>query len=748
MKQPISVLKNFFSAFKMPTGSNFGDMIDSFFHKDGKIPAANIEGWTDDSAIEIIGNELPELADKNKYVEVLGGENGRTLTYKGTPFAITKDSLAVMFWSGSLKLWKKQDESPIPKGSNGKTIEKFNPLKEGGYPTGSQVFFLSAVWESSELAAKGESPSTNPSKWGNAPVLLSGVQFVNKQIVLEEQVIGSNERYTVAAAAPGYVISSVPGRVRLKAIDVTPGTRIDFENLLVDSGNANEGRFWTDAQGSKIASMENSRIAPFSHIVPRDAKFLMLSFASANDITKAVVKQVTNEIPGYELKQTYAISTNLSNGYFKGYEVQALGIGANAQGGGGWVSNLIPVQPGGKYNIYGNYFSFGGDHGAIFYDKNMSIINFISAMPSEDRAVNTSMVAKLFSITAPPLAAFVRYEVAKGTTSVTNFETISTSVHYFFNSENFRQIIFPENGYEQLNQAKVAEIVKKEKPVSKELSKKTILMFGTSIENTGFAQSTVPYSGDKLRGTTGGWVGRFLDIVRPAKFYNYASGGYTLTDTSGLTGTALATGGSTSFLRQLEIFINDYNVQGSTLTAPDIVIICGCTNDFGQSTPRYITDSEISAANKSYDKYIEESFFLQNDLPIYNDNRLIPLENIRLSKIPGALRYIVQRLGTMFPSVKFFIVTPIQSTAHALFQQRACVRDYKWTANRLSIPIIDAWGESNQVMLWDYKDVNGVDNHKLLVDNVHMASLTVTQPSVNIMARFVANSLYNRYFDY
>lgn len=44
MKQPLSTLKNWFSNLRQPTGSNFSDMLDSFFHRDARIPALQIDG--------------------------------------------------------------------------------------------------------------------------------------------------------------------------------------------------------------------------------------------------------------------------------------------------------------------------------------------------------------------------------------------------------------------------------------------------------------------------------------------------------------------------------------------------------------------------------------------------------------------------------------------------------------------------------------------------------------------------------
>lgn len=120
MKQPISKLKEFFGAFKMPTATNFGDLVDSFFHKDVKIPASQVEGWTDDSAVILEPGvmELPMLADKNKNVTVFGGINGRTYTYNGTPYFIAANHQAILFWDAVEQTWKIQDDVPmsIPEG--------------------------------------------------------------------------------------------------------------------------------------------------------------------------------------------------------------------------------------------------------------------------------------------------------------------------------------------------------------------------------------------------------------------------------------------------------------------------------------------------------------------------------------------------------------------------------------------------------------------------------------------------------
>lgn len=711
---------------------------------------ANEAGKKVGDAVKITGNVLPVDAKVNKTVTVFGGSAGKTLTFTGGSVVIKPNFQSNLIFDVATKIWSIQDEVKQLTGLNGKTSELFNATKESGYSIGDQVFFNSAIWQATSAASTGQSPDTNPEKWGTKPVLSSGINYVRKNIILKDLIIATGKRYTpTSSTAPGYSITDVSGRVILSDIPVTAGATYVFKNMTIDGDSANIFRGWLDGHGDRIGTLNDSKISPFTHVAPRDAKSLLLSFDGAHEIATAVLEQTTLEIDGYPIKEKYSIGYNLSNGNLIGYAVTVNGVAPNTQGT--IVSKMIPVKPKTKYCIYGNYFAYNIPHTVVLYDKDFNILPAVNVV-KEDRPIagSSSMVATLHTFETPDddKVYMCRYNIVASPVERANYDTVAGAVNYFFEASHWKLILQPENPFYEFSASRIDSIFQKQLPVQKQLSEETILLFGTSIENTDYAQSTIPYGGSKLKGTTGGWIGRFLDLVRPQKFYNYAAGGYTLTDTSGLTGPSLATGGTNSFLRQLEIFIKDYTAEGSTMTAPSAVIICGCTNDFQQAQSRFITDAEVTASGKSYDKYVEEMFYLQSEFPTYNNNRLIPLETINLAKIHGALRYIVQRLGTIFPNVKFFIVTPIQSTAHSLFHQRMCVRDYKWSANRLSIPVIDAWGESQLTMLWDYKDINGNDNHKLLVDNVHMANATVVQNSVNIMARFVANSIFNKFFKF
>lgn len=64
-------------------------------------------------AVKITGNTLPTLGTANKYVEVYGGANGRTLVYGDNEFILQKDSVVKLFWDGSNKTWEITDSATL-----------------------------------------------------------------------------------------------------------------------------------------------------------------------------------------------------------------------------------------------------------------------------------------------------------------------------------------------------------------------------------------------------------------------------------------------------------------------------------------------------------------------------------------------------------------------------------------------------------------------------------------------------------
>ena len=235
----------------------------------------------------------------------------------------------------------------------------------------------------------------------------------------------------------------------------------------------------------------------------------------------------------------------------------------------------------------------------------------------------------------------------------------------------------------------------------------SVWVLGDSISATAYQRKVVPYKSNATDNYgVGGWISEFLQKTskRPLKWFNYARGGWFL-------------GGDTneetkSFSRELEIAISAY--ESGTIDAPDIILSVGCTNDFDYTTHQ-VTDSEITEG-MTYDEYMEEQFVTV----INNSKRILkPIEDVNTEKLAGAMRYIVQRAGTLFPNCKFVFCTPSQSTLHNPINQMRCIREMKWMANRLCVPIIDVWNEAQMPMLWDYYDEDGTERHRFLDDRVH-----------------------------
>jgi hypothetical protein len=88
--------------------------------KDGSSGAVGLETIANEAgkkvgeAVKITGNILPTLGDANKIADVLGGTNGKVLTYNGTPFNISANHNAKLFWDGILKTWEIIDDVAIP----------------------------------------------------------------------------------------------------------------------------------------------------------------------------------------------------------------------------------------------------------------------------------------------------------------------------------------------------------------------------------------------------------------------------------------------------------------------------------------------------------------------------------------------------------------------------------------------------------------------------------------------------------
>lgn len=239
---------------------------------------------------------------------------------------------------------------------------------------------------------------------------------------------------------------------------------------------------------------------------------------------------------------------------------------------------------------------------------------------------------------------------------------------------------------------------------TKDVSKK-IWVLGDSISATGYGET---FTSKRGYGSFGGWVKYFCEQIMPEYIANNAHGGYTITENSTVVfeGDTIKSGTSNSYIAEIEELVKLYTEEKAE--APDYLMLVGCTNDFGKTrfnpdgwSQRSVvlkSDLDNSTLNPNgldYDSFMESKFFSV-------DNIQIPISNVPMFKIAGAIRYIIQRVGTLFPNCKFIIVTSLQAPDNWV-SQKQCHDEMKWVANRLSIPVIDISGQANTPMLWDMR---------------------------------------------
>ena len=237
-------------------------------------------------------------------------------------------------------------------------------------------------------------------------------------------------------------------------------------------------------------------------------------------------------------------------------------------------------------------------------------------------------------------------------------------------------------------------------------------------------------------GSMPGWLRYFVDAVKPKSVYNSSAGGYTLTDASKTFVDDVVQNPSKSFIALLENTISRYNEQPEVahgIPTPDYVFICGCANDMGKtrdtsvtgnfSTVSYINQEDVESVDinpdsLSYDDLMDNIFIRHN---VDGASILNEMNEVPIFKIAGAVRYIVLRVGNLFPNCKFVVSTNlINAQSFSYSAQENCNKELRWIANRLSIPVVDVARRSNTPPLWEYKR-QGVETltHRFLADTVH-----------------------------
>lgn len=385
------------------------------------------------------------------------------------------------------------------------------------------------------------------------------------------------------------------------------------------------------------------------------------------------------------------------------------------------TSDYIPVNEGELY-VFGYNFETGfyRDQIICYLDENKDLISFENYIAGD---VQIEEGWRGYYATCPAGCKYVLFTVVNWDTIYDNYD----SLNFIFCKYNDLQEALID---EQESEATYPQV--KESYIRK-TTDLSFWVLGDSISASGYDDKGRPPESHPIE-HNGAWCAWFIDKVRPRKWFNYAAGGHTLSDDSYTWAGGVLSTTDNSFIKKLEEAIVDYNA--GTIDAPDWLMIVGCTNDMDTSLTRYVTDAEVGS--NDYDSYMEENFMTTYG-GTYDTTTLVDIEDVNLTKIAGAIRYIVERIGTLFPDCKFLIVTPYFDTAHSQLAHRKCVSEMRWMADRLSIPQADVQKESNMTMLWDYKLVGGAEPHKLLADRVHPFSPAGTTAGAKLQGDFIAN---------
>ncbi len=363
--------------------------------------------------------------------------------------------------------------------------------------------------------------------------------------------------------------------------------------------------------------------------------------------------------------------------------------------------------------------TFIRDQYFCYLDENKDLISYENLI-NQGARINEQWHGSY--ITTPANCKYIIYTVVNWDTLFTNYDTTD---FVFCKFDDLQEAI----ANTQLNELNFPLI---KESFEKKTNNLSFWVLGDSISATGYNAGSQPPLNYPIT-TNGGWTRFFIDKIRPRKWYNYSQGGATLTDDLATWSGGVLTTADNSFIARLEQAILDYD--NGLIDPPDWLFITGCTNDMGANPTRYVTDTDIGS--NDYDEYMESNF-MTTDSGGYDNLELVDIESIDLSKIAGSVRYIVQRVGTIFPNCKFAVVTPYWDAAHVKVDQRKCVEEMRYMSRRLSIPVIDVQYNSNMPMIWDYKN-NGTEPHRFLSDRVHSYFTDNTTTGTMPQGEFIAN---------
>ena len=559
-------------------------------------------------------------------------------------------------------------------------------------------------------------------------------------------------RVRAQTTSPGWAYTNVGGgSTAFQVIDVEPETAYIFEDCTWIFDNF-DGFIFINRAGSAFGRYEGP--ANENIITPRDCVQVVFSLKNSAFGANLRFKKVV----GYQSGVTGMTGANLADGDYQfGYQVID-------DGGGNLIfsastavtSSSIPVEEGKTYYYYKNRLDNGISNVALAQDANDNNIQYIESVFSgsgTNATYTTITIPEGLDITK------IRLLIATGTTRVN--EVISGDLVWGLTDEFSYRIVEdykPASNDVTLSQA-INDVYDLKQAVNKNFQDKNLMIMGDSVYATQSNADNAYYNNDilavshqapnKLRG---GACAEIVRRLRPATWTNYSHGGFTMTYTGSSFGNQIYLDGSSgSYLYRLEQFFSDYDAYiadpvtnaSSPRYAPDVFVVASCINDFINPTEAWVTDAELTASGKDYDQYMEDTFMTSDA----NNSTLIDLENVDLTKIAGALRYIMERMHRKFPKCYLAVVTPNKTSIHKRENQYKCVRDMIWMAERLNIQVIDVFnGGSQMINIREFNDsVSGTQDELYMTsDGTHPYGSTGNGDERQ--GRFITNELVKGYF--
>lgn len=406
----------------------------------------------------------------------------------------------------------------------------------------------------------------------------------------------------------------------------------------------------------------------------------------------------------------------------------------------------VPVEPNKEYVIFATGSLISGTSKRnvplVALDENYNLVKAYTKEDVDYEIKASSFIPNLgtvFKFTTPGNASFVTSEIYAANEKA-NIEELNAVLCEYgkVRAAIDNGGVTPDNNYE-LTGEMLSSLKQKTDVV--------IWNLGDSTSQTGYGGTLASFEGDG----GGAWVKYFIDNVKPKAFYNYAAGGYTVTDSSTSFVDGIIQGAEKSYIKKIEDAITDY--QNGTIKAPDYLLIIGCTNDFGKtrsnpngwSNRSFVKKEDLSSETLNpngwdYDEFMEYIFIREEE-----DQSLKPIQNVPMFKLAGAIRYIVERISKLFPNCKFMIASSIPAPYDWL-GQNSCHKEMKWIANRLSIPYIDVNESSNICMLNDIKtkeeDGSYIEHRRFIADGYHPYGQYDTQQKSYITAGAMYHGKY------